>query len=117
MKNKILIYGANGYTGKLFARHLINKGVTPVLAARSAKVEPLGAQLKCETRIFDTDNAKGYLQDVDVLVNLAGPFATTQDGLIEACIKTQTHYLDIAGEVPEMENAYEYTDPGPERRA
>jgi short subunit dehydrogenase-like uncharacterized protein len=43
MKNKqILIYGANGYTGKLFAKHLISKGVTPILAARSAKVEQTG---------------------------------------------------------------------------
>jgi short subunit dehydrogenase-like uncharacterized protein len=44
MKNKqILIYGANGYTGKLFAKHLISKGVTPILAARSAKVEQTAA--------------------------------------------------------------------------
>jgi short subunit dehydrogenase-like uncharacterized protein len=33
MKNKkILIYGANGYTGKLFAKHLIEKGIRPILA-------------------------------------------------------------------------------------
>lgn len=43
MKDKqILIYGANGYTGKLFAKHLIGKGMQPILAARSTKVERWG---------------------------------------------------------------------------
>jgi short subunit dehydrogenase-like uncharacterized protein len=109
MKNKkILIYGANGYTGKLFARHLITKGVMPVLAARSSKVEQLGKDLNCATRVFSSDDGEKHLHDVDVLVNLAGPFSATQDGLIQGCIRSKTDYLDIAGEFTEMENAFKY---------
>lgn len=105
---QILIYGANGYTGKLFAKHLISKGIKPILAARSAKVEQIGKELNCATRIFSADDATKHLQDVDFLVNLAGPFSATQDGLIRACIGSETHYLDIAGEFAEMENAFKY---------
>ncbi|MEQ8703985.1 MAG: saccharopine dehydrogenase NADP-binding domain-containing protein [Phaeodactylibacter sp.] len=109
MRNKqILIYGANGYTGKLFAKYLIAKGWTPILAARSTKVEQTGQELNCATRIFSTEDSAKHLQDVDFLVNLAGPFSATQDGLIQGCISSKTHYLDIAGEFAEMENAFKY---------
>ncbi len=105
---QILIYGANGYTGKLFAKHLIAIGMSPILAGRSVKVEQTGKELKCGTRIFSTDDATKYLQDIDVLVNFAGPFANTQEGLIQSCISSKTHYLDIAGEFAEIKNAFKY---------
>lgn len=109
MKDKqILIYGANGYTGKLFAKHIISKGSKPILAARSTKVEKIAKELNCQARIFNTADAANHLQDIDVLINFAGPFSTTQDGLIQGCISSKTHYLDIAGEFAEMENAFKY---------
>jgi short subunit dehydrogenase-like uncharacterized protein len=109
MENKkILIYGATGYTGKILARHLVAKGVMPILAARSSKVEQLGKDLNCTTRVFSSDDGEKHLHDVDVLVNLAGPFSATQDGLIQGCIRSKTYYLDIAGEFAEMENAFKY---------
>jgi len=109
MKNKtILIYGATGYTGKLFAKHLLSKGIKPILAARSLKVQQIGEELNCPTRIFNTDNAKAHLQDVDFLVNLAGPFSATQEALILACLDSKTNYLDIAGEFAEVQNAFRH---------
>lgn len=111
MENKkILIYGATGYTGKLFANHLIKSGIQPILAGRSRKVETLGKELDCSVRLFSTEDAGKHLKDVDALVNLAGPFAKTQDGLIKGCIESHTHYLDIAGEVPEVKNAHQYDE-------
>jgi len=107
-KNKVLLYGANGYTGKLIAKTFLAKGLQPILAARSNKVESIGQGLACETRIFTTEKASNFLADIAVLINLAGPFAKTQDNIIKACLLTKTHYLDIAGEVPEMERAYQY---------
>ncbi|MCG2462729.1 saccharopine dehydrogenase NADP-binding domain-containing protein [Flavobacteriaceae bacterium F89] len=110
MKGRILIYGATGYTGKLFTDYLLANNYKPILAARSNKVISLGKELNCETRIFDTDKVQDNLLDIDILVNLAGPFHKTQNGLIEACLKSKTHYLDIAGEYPEMVNAFQYDD-------
>ncbi len=104
----ILIYGGNGYTGKLFAQYLIDQSIVPILAGRSDKVKAVGNHLNCPVRVFETASAVDQLSDIDALVNLAGPFTKTQNGLIEACLKTKTHYLDIAGEVPEMENVFKY---------
>ena len=114
MNARVLIYGATGYTGKLFARHLLQHDIQPILAGRSANVQTVADELGCEARSFPTTEAKPHLTDVDVLVNLAGPFAQTQTGLIKACIATKTHYLDIAGEVPEMEHAYAFDVPAKE---
>ncbi len=106
MNSKVLIYGANGYTGKLLCRSLLDRGIKPILAGRSAKVEALAHKHQCEARVFTVDQATEQLSDIDILINLAGPFARTQADLIRACLNTHTHYLDIAGEVPEMESAY-----------
>lgn len=105
---QFLIYGANGYTGTLLAQHLCSLGQCPILAGRSAAVRALGQALNCPVRIFSIDNAADALADVAVLINTAGPFKHTQKGLIEACLKTQTHYLDLAGEVPEVQAAAAY---------
>jgi len=41
-----MIYGANGYTGEMIAREAKRRGLTPILAGRSAnKVEPLSREL------------------------------------------------------------------------
>ena len=110
MKDKVLVYGATGYTGKLFARFMVEKGQSPILAGRRDNIVPVGKELGCETRIFSVDAVGDALKDVNVLVNAAGPFAKTQKGLIQACIDSGTHYLDIAGEVPEMETAYSFQE-------
>lgn len=101
-KRKILIYGATGYTGKLFSKYLVQNKLNPILGGRSKSVQIFAQELGCEARIFGIDSAAEHINDIDIIVNLAGPFAITQTPLIEACIKTKTHYLDIAGEVSEV---------------
>ncbi|MFA0965021.1 trans-acting enoyl reductase family protein [Roseivirga sp. BDSF3-8] len=105
---RILIYGATGYTGKLLAKELICSGVSPILAARSNKVHQVAKSLDCEARVFTLQDAALRLDDVDILINVAGPFRISQDLLIRACLQTRTHYLDIAGEAPDIENAARY---------
>lgn len=104
----VLIYGAAGYTGKLLAQHLIQQGIQPILGGRNEELRTLGTELNCPVAIFTTKEATAALADVDILVNLAGPFKYTQSDLIEACIASKTHYLDIAGEVPEVKAAATY---------
>ncbi|HAS42898.1 MAG TPA: hypothetical protein DCS93_20630 [Microscillaceae bacterium] len=106
--NNILIYGANGFTGKLLTQYLIKQGKQPILAGRSTKVEALGKMWNCPVRIFEAKDAIGKLADIEVLVNVAGPFSRTQSGLIEACIEANVHYIDVAGEYTDMLNVYRY---------
>jgi len=48
-----MIYGAYGYSGELIAREAAARGMTPLLAGRSAaKLEPLGRELGLPVRVF-----------------------------------------------------------------
>jgi short subunit dehydrogenase-like uncharacterized protein len=105
MKNKILIYGAAGYMGQLFAQYAREAALPLVLGSRTpfATGEAL--------RVFSLEHVPtiaAHLQDIKLVVNLAGPFAFTQQTFIEACLQTGTHYIDIAGEAPEFESAYRF---------
>ncbi len=111
MKNKLLIYGATGYTAKVFARELVKNNIEPVLAARSESVIHVAEKFNCENRIFPLDESSTIdkqLRDIHLVANLAGPFHVTQNPLIQSCLNTGTHYIDIAGEVPAMESAFMY---------
>ncbi len=103
---KWMIYGANGYTGELIARQAVKEGMAPVLAGRSAEaIERLGEELECETRVFSLsfDQAKQELADIDLVLHCAGPFADTSQTMVEACLASKTHYLDITGEIEVFE--------------
>ena len=113
MKTNVLIYGALGYMGQLTARYANEARLPVVLAARSPDLTKLAETMGVESRMFGLADAAGLqkqLTDVAVVVNLAGPFSATSRPLIEACIATGTHYIDIAGEYPDFETAYSFTE-------
>ncbi|MGE7059840.1 saccharopine dehydrogenase family protein [Staphylococcus hominis] len=100
-----MVYGANGYTGRLIAALAVERGQRPILAGRSAeKVAPLAAALGLEHRAFDLGRARANLEDVDAVVHCAGPFAHTSAAMVDACLQTRTHYLDITGEIDVFES-------------
>ncbi len=103
----LLLYGANGYTGALIARAAKARGMTPILAGRNAAaLNALADELNLEYRVFGLDDAqllKQHLQDVNVVLHCAGPFSATSAPMVEACLQTRTHYLDITGEIDVFE--------------
>jgi short subunit dehydrogenase-like uncharacterized protein len=107
-KDKLLIYGCNGFTGQLISREAIAKGLTPILAGRNeAQVKSLAAELALEFKIFDINDSASIvvaLQDVKVVLHCAGPFMYTALPMAKACIETGTHYLDITGEIGVFES-------------
>ena len=46
-----------------------------------------------------SDDAVRALADCGVVLNCAGPFSRTARPMVDACLRTGTHYLDITGEV------------------
>jgi len=90
-----LIYGANGYTGRLVAVEARRRGLRPVLAGRHASpIETLAAKLNLPARVFDLGDARAVaaaLADMVVVANCAGPFSATSAQMIDACLMSRTH--------------------------
>ncbi|HEX3787427.1 MAG TPA: saccharopine dehydrogenase NADP-binding domain-containing protein [Pseudonocardiaceae bacterium] len=105
-----MVYGANGYTGQLLARLAQERGERPILAGRSeAKIVPLAAALGFDHTVvdlFDPKRLRDSLAGVQVVANCAGPFTRTAAPLVDACLATGTHYLDITGEIDVFEAVY-----------
>src|ERR1041385_8703814 len=104
-----MIYGANGYTGELIAREAIRRGLRPIIAGRNrTKIADLGQQTGLETRVFDLGDAPAAvesLNSVTLVLHCAGPFSATSAPMIDACLKSRAHYLDITGEISVFEHA------------
>ena len=109
MNNSLLIYGAYGYTGKLIAEHAVEQGLAPVLAGRDGeKVRALAGRLGLEARVFTLDNVEEVarqLAGMHCVIHAAGPFSATARPVLEACLATGVHYLDITGEIAVFELA------------
>ncbi len=98
-----IIYGASGYTGQLITQKAHQLGLNPVLAGRSVdKIKPLAEQFGFAYKIFNLDDEPtldGVLKDFQVVLHCAGPFKFTAKPMMQACLRTGTHYLDITGEI------------------
>jgi short subunit dehydrogenase-like uncharacterized protein len=98
-----LLYGANGYTGRLIAREAVVRGLRPILAGRNAEsVRTLASELGLEQRVFSLDDAaatRAGLEGVQAVLHCAGPFAHTATPMVDACLEARVHYLDITGEI------------------
>src|SRR5215210_5392005 len=98
-----LLYGANGYTGRLIAEAARRAGERPVLAGRRAEaVAAVAERYGFEHRAFALDSPAGitrHLDGVGAVLLAAGPFSATSAPVLEACLAARVHYLDITGEI------------------
>ncbi len=112
--NRFLLYGANGYTGKLIAGLATEYGLKPVLVGRRAEVlAPMAKELNTNYLVIDINDSEkleAALSEFKLVLHAAGPFKHTAKQMIEACIKTGTHYTDITGEIVVYEMAKKYND-------
>jgi short subunit dehydrogenase-like uncharacterized protein len=104
-----LLYGANGYTGQLIAREAVRRGMRPVLAGRSKrKVLDLATELGCPSAVFELSDHTALvssLEHVSAVLHCAGPFSATAPSMMQACLASHVHYLDITGEIEVFELA------------
>ncbi len=106
-----MIYGANGYTGRLCAIEAVRRGMHPVLAGRNADaLAILGKQLRLETRVFSLDDPRvvaDNLGGIALVLHCAGPFSATSVPMLSACEHAHCHYLDITGEIDVFEYVHQ----------
>ncbi|MFZ1784634.1 MAG: saccharopine dehydrogenase NADP-binding domain-containing protein [Ferruginibacter sp.] len=112
MQNQFLLYGANGYTGQLIAKLASQYNLQPILAGRTeANIKPLADALHLPYRIFDLDNTEQLekaLSTVKLVLHAAGPYVNTAKQMIEACLQTGVHYIDINGDISVFERLKKY---------
>ena len=106
---KVLLYGANGYTAQLILKLAEAVPFEFILAGRNqASIQPIAEKYNCSYQIFSLDHPDAIdqsLNKVDLVIHAAGPYRFTARPMMEAAIRTKTHYLDITGEVEVFELA------------
>lgn len=104
-----MIYGANGYSGRLIVAEAVRRGMRPVLAGRGSAVAALADELGLEHRRFDLADAaavRAGLDGMTLVLHCAGPFSATCAPMLEGCLATAAHYLDITGEIGVFEHCH-----------
>ena len=102
-----ILYGANGYTGRLIAAVAKREGLPLTLAGRRREaIEPLAQEFGLPWKAFSLGEKEALARELEpfgALLLAAGPFSATSRQAVDACLATGTAYLDITGEVDVFE--------------
>jgi short subunit dehydrogenase-like uncharacterized protein len=103
MAQRIVVFGATGYTGRLIAERLVTQGARPVLAGRSearlaALAEKLGGLEYLRADVLRQNSVFELVGPDDVLVSTVGPFLKWGEPAVRAAIAAGCTYLDSTGE-------------------
>ena len=108
MTSDFLLYGSTGFVGDAIARLSLQNNLRPLLAGRNAaKVRAQAAELELEYRIFELTDATALdaaLKEIPAVLHCAGPYMHTFKPMVDGCLRTSTHYLDLTGEIPVYES-------------
>lgn len=112
MTQRIVVFGATGYSGQLTVKALVERGAKPVLAGRDeTKLQALGKGLGgLEHAVADVDrpeSVKALVGAGDVLVSLVGPFVRWGHPAVQAALAVGAQYLDSTGEPSFIREVFE----------
>jgi short subunit dehydrogenase-like uncharacterized protein len=100
-----LLYGATGFMGHVIARLAVESGLRPVLAGRNAaQIERQAVELHLECRVFSLGDSAAMdqaLANLACVLHCAGPYSETAAPMVDGCLRTGTHYLDLSGDMSE----------------
>lgn len=105
----VLIYGATGWTGRMVARLLGERGIAVKLVGRdSSELARLSAATPGSSAHggVAVGDLPRLIDGVDVVVNCAGPSSDVGLAVIDAAIQGRAHYLDISGEESFVRRVY-----------
>jgi short subunit dehydrogenase-like uncharacterized protein len=118
---RTVLFGATGYTGRLVAEAMVERGIKPVLAARNAgKLDQLADELGggLETAVADVSDppsVSALVERGDVLVTTVGPFARWGAPAAAAATTAGAHYVDSTGEPGFIREVFERYGPAADR--
>jgi short subunit dehydrogenase-like uncharacterized protein len=120
MPSRIVVFGATGYTGRLTAERLVERGARPLLAGRSEdklkeRADALGG---LEWRVADVERPEtvaALVERGDVLLSTVGPFTRWGEPALDAAIGAGAIYLDSTGEPPFIRRVFAEFGPRAER--
>jgi short subunit dehydrogenase-like uncharacterized protein len=106
----IVVYGATGFVGRLAAEYLAHRmpGGTlrwAIAGRERSRLEIVREHSGATPDVLVADSRNPSAVDAvcartRVLLNTAGPFALYGGSVVDACVRAQTHYVDITGETP-----------------
>ncbi len=108
----VIIFGGNGYTGKLIAESLANRQIPFYFAGRNKEKLEKGLEIvrqrlgdnawKLDAEIVAVDNSVAALtpvfQKCKIVMNVVGPFMQIAWPVVEAALNAGCHYMDTTGE-------------------
>src|SRR5260370_10108861 len=104
----VVLYGASGYTGKLTAWKLAERGIPFIAAGRNAErlqaelanvAELKGHDYSCVSVINERKALAELFKGKKVVINIVGPFMQLGRPAVEACLDAGCHYFDTTGEI------------------
>jgi short subunit dehydrogenase-like uncharacterized protein len=100
---EILLFGATGYTGRLTAAALAERGADFAIAGRDTSklrelAERTGQPDIHQASVGDTQGLLRALKGARVLVTCVGPFTDLGDTAVEAALRAGVNYVDSTGE-------------------
>ena len=105
----VVLYGASGFVGRqtvqYFARHAGSELRWAIAGRNRQKLATVRDQVGVTVDILVADSQDQQAVDdlvaqTRVVLTTAGPFALYGNALVDACVRFQTHYVDITGETP-----------------
>jgi short subunit dehydrogenase-like uncharacterized protein len=117
MAGRIVLFGATGYTGRLTAEAMAERGMKPVLAARTIEkcdrlAEELGGGFEtARADVSDPPSVAALVEKGDVLVTTVGPFVRWGAPAAAAATSVGAHYIDSTGEPPFIREVFERYGP------
>jgi short subunit dehydrogenase-like uncharacterized protein len=112
IKGNLLLYGANGFSAKLILQELIKLELFPILAGRNfEEIKIIAKEHNLDFRVFNLNNLNEILinlDEINIVLNCAGPFINTIKPLLTACLEKGVHYLDITGEIGVFEITHSF---------
>jgi len=100
---EILLFGATGYTGRLTAKALAEKGASFALAGRDRdKLQRIAAQTGDPevhvASVGDVDALAKALVGCKILITCVGPFVELGHTAVDAALRSGVNYIDSSGE-------------------